>query len=463
MATETFVLNNLTNLDKLSCHTYDPKVLGLLSKLTNKGVQLSKITKEIISGPMGFNLHTYDYVPENYPDRVKLLQISNIGQFGELINTKRDKYISREKDEEIKSSRAIRGDLLIAKTGELGRIALFNEKFKANLNQALGIIRLKDEYGGIKIIPEFIHLYLNSAYSRDQFDRLGGYRAGQSGLSLDEIGSIYIILPEESKQKQIIKLVNDIREKAIEHHYNYVRYSEQSKISIIKILNIAVPDEEERIYIYSGDTNDRMDALYNSPFLNTLKWNLQKTKHEKLINLLEPAKNKFRYSDFYRLVDLDNIDEKTGRIVNFNEVPILNSTKTILEKGNILISKLGGESGNIVLVDEKFDGCVGSGELVPFKLRENSPVSVEYIFYMLRSIYCSKQIEYSLSGCSRMRVPEKEMGNLLIPLPKDKAQENKVVQEIGKLLKDAVEELKNYQNKKQEMYKIFEKKIEANL
>lgn len=185
MEVKTFVLENTRNLDKISCHSYDPDYVELENKLKSSkfNVKLKNIISEkIISGPMGFQLHTYDYVPDNYPNAIKLLQISNIDNSGKIINTNRDKYISKEKDFELKSSHVKKNDLIIAKTGTIGRLALFKEDYEANLNQALGIIRLKKYFSEIKIIPEFIHFYLNSHFSFQQFMTLGGYRSGQSGL-----------------------------------------------------------------------------------------------------------------------------------------------------------------------------------------------------------------------------------------------------------------------------------------
>ncbi len=227
METKTFILNDTKRLDKLSCHSHDPEVLELISKLKNSKfeVQLKKMLSEkVISGPMGFQLHTYDYVPENYLDAVKLLQISNINKTGQIINIERDKYISKEKDEELKNSQVKKNDLIIAKTGTIGRIALFQEIYKANLNQALGIIRLKEKHNSIKISAEFIHLYLNSDFALDQFMNLGGFRAGQSGLSLDEIGQIYMILPNEDKQKDILKKINILKNKISNEIKEYTKY-----------------------------------------------------------------------------------------------------------------------------------------------------------------------------------------------------------------------------------------------
>ena len=459
-----FILNELDSLNKLSFHSYDPQILELIKKISNKGFILNDLLEEdIISGPMGFHLHTYDYVPENFPNAVKLLQISNIDEFGELINTKRDKYISKEKDEFLKKSRVKKGDLIIAKTGEVGRLALFNEDYESNLNQALGIIRMKKEYGGIKIIPEYIHLYLNSYYALKQFLRLGGYRAGQSGLSLDEIGSIYVILPKEDEQIKIIEEINKIRKEAIIHYNKYIEYSNQSKNVVFDILNIPIPNEDERIFIYSDEFKKRIDVPYNSPFLKKLLINIKKNKHDELNKLLKEAENKFIFSDFYNVIDLDNIDENLSEIWSWEEVKVLNSVKTVFKKNNLLISKMGGEKGNIILINEKYDSFLGSGELVPFELREESPVSLEYLFYVLRSPYLSKQIEYSLSGCSRMRVSADEMKILLIPLPKDEKQEKEVIKSVRELRIKAILEKKQYILKKKEVYDKFKDILEKYL
>lgn len=461
MENNTFILNDVKNLDKLSCHSYEPKSLRFINRLKSNGIPLSQLKEKIISGPMGFHLHTYDYVPENYPNRAKLLQVSNIDEFGELRNNDNDKYISENKNQELKSSIVKKGDLILAKTGTtIGKIAFFNEDYSANLNQALGIIRLKKNFKETEINPKYIHTFLNSFYGLEQFIFLGGYRAGQGGLSLEEITSIYIILPEKDQQELIIKDVNSERNKAIKHFNNYIDLTEESKKLPLKLLNLKMPNEEQRVYISSKRNSNRLDAIFNSPFYNELKKHIKTKPHKKLKELVDDASNKFQYNNFYKLIDLDNIDENSSKIRSFKEVVSLNSAKTTFKKNNILISKLGGEKGNIILVDKEFDGCVGSGELVPFKLKKESCVSLEYIFLILRSFICTKQMEYMLTGCSRMRISKTEMKELLIPMPKDKTEEDIIVTQISKKLKQAEKEYQNYLSKKKEMFNVIEGHIE---
>ena len=456
MGSRTFVLNNTSELDKISCHFYDPEILETINKIKKKGIPLSTLKEDIISGPMGFQLHTYDYVPETFKDKVKLLQISNISKLGNLIDTKRDKFISLEKNNQLKNSKVKKGDLIISKTAELGRLALFNEDYKANLNQALGIIRLKKKYNSIEVLPEYIHLYLNSPYAKIQFEHYGGFRAGQSGLSLDEIGFIYVILPSKEKQEEILKEVDKIRKEAIKHYKNYLDYSKKCKEAPVEILKIQVPSEKQNSFIFEEKVGKRIDAINNSPFLAQLKLNIEKYGYKKLKYFLEKAQNKFQYSDFYNLIDLDNIDENIGKIKSWAETSQLNSAKTTFKTDNILISKLGGEKGNVVLIEEKFNNFLGSGELVDFKLREGFDKELlEYLFYLLRSPYISKQIEYTLSGCSRMRINSGDMENLLIPFTQDKNIVKKVIKECSQLRDKAISEKQQYKKKMNEIYNKF--------
>lgn len=460
MEIKSFILDSIDNLDKLSCHSHDPDVLLLINKIKKKGIELNTIKDRIISGPMGFHLHTYDYVPENFPNRAKLLQVSNIDEFGEICVSNRDKYISNDKHNELTNSIVKKGDLILAKTGTtIGKIALFSDNYKANLNQALGIIRLKKEYGDIKISPKYIHTFLNSFYGLEQFIHLGGYRAGQGGLSLKEISSIFIVLPDESKQEEIIKDVDKIRKQAIVHYNNYVKFSEYSKKLPSELLNIDIPNEENRVYISEKRTGNRIDAIFNSPFLALLKQNILNKPHKKLSDLMDDASNKFIYNNFYKLIDLDDIDERLSKIRSFKEVPSLNSTKTMFKEGNLLISKLGSEKGNVIVIEKEFDGCVGSGELVSFKLKNDSPVSIDYILFLIRSVLVSKQIEYSLSGSSRMRISKTGMQNLLIPIPKNDIEEKEFVKSINKYIGKAEREYQNYLEKKKNMFNVIKKHI----
>ena len=460
MKIKTFMLNNnLNNLDKLSCHNYEPDVLNLLDNLKKKGILLSELAEKVSYSSGKWELTTEMYIDEKFPNRIKLLQISNINEIGEIVNTQRDKYISNEIHQKWKTSQIKKNDLIVSIAAVMGRIAIFKEDYEANLNQNLAFVRLKKEYNNIKIIPEFIHLYLNSFYAETQFNFFGGNRAGQSSLSLQEIKDIYIILPSEKEQLKIIDKLNKIGEEANKHYQNFLKYSNENKNKPLNILKIKLPDEEERKFISKKNIDGRIDAIFNSPFREKLIKNLKNNNGKKLNDFLELAKNKFEYSLFYNIVDLDDIDENVSIIKSYKQINNLNSSKSMLKKENILISKLGGEKGNVILIDEEKEKFIGSGELIAFKLKENSEKNnLIYILNLLRSPYLSKQIEYTLTGCSRMRINQNEMLNLIIPYPKNEQMKDQIIKECEELRNKAIYEKKQYENKKKEV-KIEFKKI----
>jgi len=449
-----------SSYEKISAHYYDPTVLDILKNLDNSPIKVSlnSIKKEIISGPWGFQLHTTDYVPEDFPCSVWLLQILNLGKFGNLIKTKRDKFISKEKDEELKISRIKKGDIIIAKTGAIDRCVIVKKEINANLNQALGIIRLKKEYNHTRIIPEFIHEFLNSKYGILQMMRIGGYRAGQSGLSLEEIGSIILLLPSENEQLKILNKVREIKDKAKKNIQEYKKIIKEIKNIILENLKVKLPVEPKKEQTFPcnllDDSKERIDALFNNPYRDKLINELKKHPYKKLRKIATIEKREeILPSEFYKLIDLDDISEDLGEVINIKEVPKLGSTKTVFRKGNILVSKLEPEKGKIILVDDKTDGYVGSSELVPLKLISEE-VLLKYLWIVLRSDYVLKQWKYEITGSSRERIGKTELENTIIPIPNRQVQEE-IIKKHEEILKQAKNSLNEYKFNKKEAKDTF--------
>lgn len=156
---------------------------------------------------------------------------------------------------------------------------------------------------------------------------------------------------------------------------------------------------------------------------------------------------------------MDDIDENISEIVSYKEISILKSSKTMFKVDNLLISKLGSEKGKIILIDEQYDGFIGSGELIPYILKNDVDVSMKYIFYLLRSPLLSKQIEYSLSGSSRMRINDNLIKNLLIPYI-DNRIEKIIVNEVSKLIDKAKTEYSQYLKMKEDIFNEMKQYID---
>ncbi len=474
MAIKTFILSKTENLDKLSCHSYDPEVLRLISKLKNSELKVKLnqlLSEDIISGPMGFQLHTYDYVTENYPNAVKLLQISNINKDGRIINTDRDKYISKEKDKELRKSKVKKNDLIIAKTGTLGRIALFNEDYEANLNQALGIIRLKEEYEKIKIIPEFIHLYLNSYFAYEQFMMFGGYRAGQSGLSLDEIGSVYVILPKENKQKEILDKINNLKKKISEEQNLYQNSLHKLNTVLDEYTNLDLSNISKTWITPSEKIFDRIDCYFNSQQLEKIyeiinnldkdKFEIVKAKKLDIISAMNKEEREKNKTHVFRYVDIGNTEKDLGWILGFEEDILFNLPSRAKMKGrenDILIPRPIGSTRGILKIPSDFDNeLFTTGNIQIRPKNENEAI---LLWVMLKSDIMQKQFFYLQSGCSQPEIsPNNFKKYVLFPFPKGKIREE-IINKSKKHYQIALKHRDNMIRLNKEIKKVFKEEIE---
>jgi len=470
MEVKTFILKDTNNLDKISCHSYDPEYLELVSSLNNKGISLNELSERITYGSGKWELRTTDYVPENYPNAIKLLQISNINNFGKIINTNRDKFIPVELHNKWKISQVKKGDLLIAITGTLGRLALFNEDYEANLNQALGIIRLKKEHNGIKIIPEFIHFYLNSYFALEQFMALGGYRSGQSGLSLNEIGTIQIILPEEDKQKTILKRLEEIKSKIIDEQNKYYSYLDKIGNLLDNYTGLDLSNISQTWITKPKKIFDRIDCYFNSQQLEKIfeiindldkdKFDIVKSKDLDLIKAMNKDKREEEKSHVFKYVDIGNTEKDLGEIKGYEEDILFNlpsRAKMKAKENDVLIPRPIGSTQGIVKVNKEFDNQLFTTGNIQIRPSENDDSFL--LWTMLKSDIMQKQFFYLQSGCSQPEIsPNNFKSYVLFPFPKGDIRKE-IIAKSKEYYKEALKHQKEIANLQKQMVDVFNEEI----
>ena len=191
------------------------------------------------------------------------------------------------------------------------------------------------------------------------------------------------------------------------------------------ILGIAPPDETSfRSFISEVSSFSRLDAMSRSPYLKALRETIRKHPHEQLGKLVKVDSPKNPpFTAYYRLVDIRNIEERTGRVIKIIDEPTLGSGKILLSKGQILISGLNPDKGKVIYVANELDGCVGSLELIPVRLNVEDVV-LDYLLIILRSRLVTDQWKYQISGStpSRERVDETIVLETLVPRPQEPVQ-----------------------------------------
>jgi len=320
-------------------------------------------------------------------------------------------------------------------TGNYGVAAVVPDTVgEANINQHSVKIELDETI----IDPYYFAQFINSELGRTQIFRAvtGSTR---SALSYPTIKALMILVPKDiSFQKEIASKVNRIYMSA----YETLEQRKKLLMSIDKIIinnmGIKLPNEYAKtIFIADINNSKRLDVLSNSPYLIELRECVKKMPHDKLEKIVTfPKSEAPPFEDYYRLVDLRNVEEKTGRI-KIKEVDHLGSSKIMLRKNNICINCLNPEKAKTIFVNDELDGCAASNEFTPIEILDDS-VEQEYLVAVLRSKVVIDQWKYQITGStpSRERISENELRQTLIPKPDRKTQKI-----IGQNVMDIIQRL----------------------
>jgi len=137
----------------------------------------------------------------------------------------------------------------------------------------------------------------------------------------------------------------------------------------------------------------------------------------------------------YILIELEDIQAKTGKIINDKDVVTeINSNKILFGDADFLVSKLRPYLGYTIL-NEKKNECVGTTELVGFKINSKN-ANLKFIQYLLLSSNFLEKSRYLMYGKEHPRIHIPDLLNIKIPEVSKTLQE-KIANQIRN------EELKN--------------------
>lgn len=129
----------------------------------------------------------------------------------------------------------------------------------------------------------------------------------------------------------------------------------------------------------------------------------------------------------YTLLDLEQLEAKTGRILDeTNEVEEIGSDKVLFGGADVVISKIDPYLA-YVFINDKNKNFIGTTELVPFKLNAN--IDVHYLKYCLLSNEYIEKSALIMYGKRHPRIHIKDLLSIKIPLPSLKIQ-RKIVSEV---------------------------------
>jgi type I restriction enzyme S subunit len=176
-------------------------ILGLIPKgwrIQSLGDLSSTITKGTTPTTLGD-----DFVEKG----VRFLRVDCINETYGLDESK-SLFITQETHEKLRRSQLIQNDILITIAGSIGRLSIVTERvLPANLNQAIGIIRIDEN-----IVPvNYIFQYLKQPIIRDKL-LSGVTQSVQANISLQDLRSLLIIIPSKQVLFDYQRILEPIRD-----------------------------------------------------------------------------------------------------------------------------------------------------------------------------------------------------------------------------------------------------------
>lgn len=376
--------------------------------------QISVGKDGIVDGPFGSNLKTSDYVAKGI-DTVPVLTTKNLeGNYDD--NNVR--FISNAKYQQLKRSKVLPLDILVAKIGSVGKNGIYPKSapiamIPANL---LKFTVHKD------IILQFVYWYINGFEFQNRLRQISTATA-QPAFNVTKFRNLSISLPPLPEQRAIVKKIEQLFSDLDATIADLKKAQGQLKIYRQAVLKKAFEGKFTKADI---TINKRISELaIMNPKID------KETIFDDLecqfipMKLVEEETNKIHLSETRRYGELQ------GKSYTYfqNRDLIFAKVTPCMENGKIAVAK--GLKNNIAF---------GSSEFHVIRCDES--ILPEYLFHFLVQERFRVEAEHAMTGAVGLRrVPKKFIEDYVIPVPSPE-QQYAIVREIESRLSvcDAVEQ-----------------------
>ena len=324
-----------------------------------------------------------DYVADGVP----LLQIKDL--LLNLSDLESVHRISKELDEQYRRSKIKTNDILISLVGTIGRIAIVPKQLdNANIHRNLGRIRAKNY--------EFLYYYLQSDIAKNRFG-ISSSGSSQSALNLTVLRALKVPVPPLPEQQKIANILSTW-DKAISTTERLIENSTQQKKALMQQLLTG----KKRLL-------DESRKRFESEWKQVIFGEVAKLSSKKY--------NPLKANQCLPCIELEHLDQASGRIIGSANASELASIKNHFEVGSVLFGKLRPYLRKYARPD--FEG-VCSTEIWVFKT--TSKLLDEYLFHFVQTDKFVSEANKS-SGSKMPRADWGVISELVIKIPNLKEQQ----------------------------------------
>ncbi len=400
---------------------YFENVFGFLKITKYNSHTLSELTNYTIAG-FGVGKDEQDLTQNGYIQ----IRPTNIDDFG-LLKFDRNVYLGEEYITSRRSNIIQKNDILFNNTNSqelVGKTAFFDLDGTYFHSNHITRINVNEE----KILPKFLWILLNLYQQKKIFYTLCTNWNNQSGVGLELLNSLKIIVPEKAIQQKVIDI-----------HENSFWLKRQNEIETEKLLesideylmkelgiHIVVMKHSLKERIFSSTltkvTGNRLDCYYylnedieikiNNGSYNTVRFSI-------LINSLI---NGFDFRDYKEkgtpYIKVANVrkGEFDFTKIQYIEQPASEISKAIqLQKDNILLTRKG-TYGFALCLEKDFDYVISS-EIFYIEIKHEKVYS-KYLESFFNSVIGQKQFDRVKIGAIMGSLSQEAVKSLRIPLPR---------------------------------------------
>ncbi len=251
-----------------------------------------------------------------------------------------------------------------------------------------------------KLISKFLFYFLQSVFFKNIF--LSNIKGLIGGITTEQLGNFCMLLPSLKEQEQIANFLDE----KCEQIKNFIEKKEKL-ISLLKeqkqaLINETITKGLDKNVTFKDSDIEWLEEIPQH-------WNILKLKH--IASLRNQKSNNIDFR-----IGLENIESKTGKFIPSSEV-VFEEDGIGFKKGDILFGKLRPYLAKVFLTDR--DGiCVS--EFLVLKIKSESNKFIKFL--MLSSLFIDI-VDSSTYGTKMPRANWEFIGNLKIPLPPLKEQE----------------------------------------
>ena len=340
-------------------------------------------------------LNGYAFKSEKYVDKgIRIIRITNV-QKG-FIEDREPQFYPIEKKSEIEKYILQNDDLLISLTGNVGRVALLEERYlPAALNQRVGCLRIKDK----NTLKSFLFHYLNSDYFENRCI-VSAKGVAQKNMSTEWLKEFKIPLLPVSEQESISNTLDKMYKLISIRKQQLSKLDELVKARFVELFGDMKTNPNSYEVVRFEDCIEYMGDIGSNGANSVVVEHLDMKDEEDyalMVRFLNFTKNDFT----------DDVKYVSKEAYDFFK-------KSQIFGGELIICKIGSAGQNYVMPYLNRPVSLGLNQIM---VRINKKVLMPYMYQYLHTEYGQMLIDSCINGAVTKSITKTELKKIPVVIP----------------------------------------------